>query len=177
MHLYSTLDGDNARNPVAVIPRFKEPRPEPRGLSWEDVDRVLGAMPDVGQAVGGQARDDASKTKARLAVIAFTGLTQSQLKQLRRKDVFWRESKIRVPARHKGHGASSQVLPLNRRGLQALVRFAELNCWGSFSNASLNKSFQRACRKVGLPGTRAYDLRHTFGTEMYRRTRDPLVVQ
>ena len=39
--------------------------------------------------------------------------------------MFWRESKIRVPAKHKGHGASSQVLLLNRRGLQALVRFAE----------------------------------------------------
>ena len=33
------------------------------------------------------------------------------------------------------------------------------------------------CSKVGLSGKRAYDLRHTFGTEMYRRTHDPLVVQ
>ena len=47
----------------------------------------------------------------------------------------------------------------------------------TFANASLNKSFQRACAKVGLSGKRAYDLRHTFDTEMYRRTHDPLVVQ
>ena len=33
--------------------------------------------------LAGRARDDASKTKARLAVVAFTGLTQNQLKQLR----------------------------------------------------------------------------------------------
>ena len=66
---------------------------------------------------------------------------------------------------------------MTRRGLEALVRFAELDCWGGFSNASLNKSFKRACAKVGLSGKRAYDLRHTFGTEMYRRTHDPLVVQ
>ena len=38
MHLWSRLDGKNAQNPVSDIPRFKEPRPEPRGLSWADVD-------------------------------------------------------------------------------------------------------------------------------------------
>ena len=57
------------------------------------------------------------------------------------------------------------------------MRFAELDYWGTFSNTFLNKSFMRVCSKVGLSGKRAYDLRHTFGTEMYRRTHDPLVVQ
>ena len=177
LNLWTRLDGKNASNPVAPIPRFREPRPEPRGLSWTEVDRILAAMPDRGLPVAGQALDDASKSKARLAVMAFTGLTQSQLKHLRPEDVFWRESAIRAPARHKGKGASAQVLPLTQRGLEALVRFAELECWGDFSSASLNKSFQRACAKLGLAEKRAYDLRHTFGTEMYRRTHDPLVVQ
>ena len=177
MHLWSRLDGRDADNPVARTPRYKEPRPEPRGLSWADMDRILAVMLDVGQPVAGQVRDDASKTKARLAVMAFTGLTQKQLKQLRPEDVFWRESAIRAPARSKGKGASAQVLPVTRRGLEALAQFAEIDCWGTFSNESLNKSFKRACEKVGLSGKRAYDLRHTFGTEMYRRTHDPLVVQ
>ena len=105
------------------------------------------------------------------------GLTQKQLKQLRPEDVFWRQSAVKAPARHKGQGASTQVLPVTRRALEALPRFAELACWGAFSTASLNRSFQRACKKVGLSGKRAYDFRHTFGTEMYRRTHDPLVVQ
>ena len=131
MHLWSTLDGPKANNPVARIPRYKEPRPEPRGLSWEDVDRILAAMPDRGQPLAGRTVDDASKTKARLAVIAFTGLTQSQLKQLRPQDISWRESAIRAPARNKGTGTSAQVLPVNRRGLEALARFAELDCWGT----------------------------------------------
>ena len=177
MHLWSKLDGKSADNPVAQVPHYDEPDPEPRGLSWTDVDRILAAMPDRGQPVAGQTLDDASKTKARLAVMAFTGLTQKQLKQLRPEDVFWRQSAIKAPARSKGKGVSAQVLPVTRRGLEALARFAELDCWGTFSNASLNKSFQRACAKVGIAGKRAYDLRHTFGTEMYRRTHDPLVVQ
>ena len=62
---------------------------------------------------------------------------------------------------------------VNRRGLEALVRFAELDYWGTFWNVSLNKSFQRACEKVGIAGN---VLCHMFGTEMYRR-HDPLVVQ
>ena len=150
MHLWTRLDGKDAANPAARIPRYREPAPEPRGLSWEDVDRILAVMPDRGQPIAGRPIDDASKTKARLAVIAFTGLTQQQLKQLKLQDVFCRESAIRAPARHKGRGASAQVIPVTRRGLEALARFAELDCWGLFSNASLNKSFQWACAKVGL---------------------------
>ncbi len=139
MHLWRTLDGKKAANPVADIPRYREPRPEPRGLSWDEVDGILAVMPDRGQPRAGKPLDDASKTKARLAVMAFTGLTQSQLKKLRPEDVSWRESAVRAPARHKGQGASSQVLPVTRRGLEALAQFAELDCWGHFSNPSLNK--------------------------------------
>ena len=92
MHLSSRLDGGSADNPVARIPRYAEPRPEPRGLAWDDVDRILAVMLERGQPVAGRTLDDASKTKARLAVMGFTGLTQAQLKELRPQDVFWRES-------------------------------------------------------------------------------------
>ena len=107
MHLWARLDGREADNPVARVPRFKEPRPDPRGLSWDDVDRILAAMPERGRPLRGQPLDDRSRTRARIAVIAFTGLTQAQLKKLRFQDVFWRESAIRVPARNKGRGASA----------------------------------------------------------------------
>ena len=90
MHVWSRLDGKNVDNPVVRIPRYKEPEPEPRGLSWEEVDRIFAAMPDKGQPVAGRTLDDASKTKARLAAIAFTGLTQAQLKRLRPQDILWR---------------------------------------------------------------------------------------
>ena len=41
MHVWTRLDGKDAKNPVARIPRYREPGAEPRGLSWEDVDRIL----------------------------------------------------------------------------------------------------------------------------------------
>jgi integrase len=36
------------------------------------------------------------------------------------------------------------------------------------------KSFQRACKAANVvPAPRVYDLRHSFATELYRRTGDP----
>src|SRR5262249_41512081 len=50
--------------------------------------------------------------------------------------------------------------------------FARLECWGSFSNSSLRQAFRRACRKAGVTGMRPYDLRHSFGTMLYKLTGD-----
>lgn len=37
---------------------------------------------------------------------------------------------------------------------------------------NVNISFQRACRRAGVNGLTLYDLRHSFGAQMYRATRD-----
>ena len=110
-------------------------------------------MPDVGQGLAGKARDSASKTKARLAVIAYTGLPHSLLKSLTREMIDWQGKGVTVPARRKGDA---------------------LDCWGAFSNSSMLKSFHRACVLAKVtPVPRVYDLRHSFATEMYRLTGDP----
>ena len=165
------------RNHAGNIRRFKEPQPEARGLTWEQVEEILATMPDVGQAIGGRSRGDSSKTKARLRVLAYTGLTHSQLKALRPQDLDLEMEQIRVPARNKGRGVRGQVLPLIPQAVDAFEDFDELDCWGAFSSASLNQSFKRACTKLQLVGVRSYDLRHTFGTEMYRRTGDVKAIQ
>ena len=56
------------------------------------------------RALAGKARDDASKTKARLAVIAFTGLPHSLVKRLSPESVNWQIGTIDVPttAQRKG---------------------------------------------------------------------------
>ena len=66
------------------------------------LNQILDAMPDVGQGVAGQARDDASKTKARLAVIAYTGLPRSLLKRLRPEDVDWQSGTTNGAAHVRG---------------------------------------------------------------------------
>jgi hypothetical protein len=69
-------------------------------------------MPDVGQGIAGKDREDASKTKARIAVIAYTGLPHSLVKRLTPDSVDWQVGTINVPRRHKGHGVKSRTLKL-----------------------------------------------------------------
>jgi integrase len=131
-------------------------------------------MPNVGQGKKREDRDDQSKTKARIAVIAYTGLPHALIKKLTPEAIDWRLGTVTVPRRHKGRGVKSRTLKLTDAGLAALRHFADLDCWGPFSNSSMIKSFQRACKAANvLPAPRVYDLRHSFATELYRRTGDP----
>jgi integrase len=173
LHLWNRLDGLDAPNPVRRANKPRMPEPHARALSYAQIAKILAAMPDVGQGVAGKARDDASKTKARLAVIAFTGLPHSLVKQLTPEAVDWRGKRLTVPRRHKGKGVHSRTLRLTDAGLAALRHFADLDCWGGFSNSSMIKSFHRACAAAGVPEARVYDLRHSYATEMYRQTGDP----
>jgi len=86
-------------------------------------------MPDVGQGRRGEDRDDHSKTKARIAVIAYTGLPHALVKKLTPASVDFRSKSVAVPARKKGKGAEARVLPLTVKGLAAFKQFAELECW------------------------------------------------
>lgn len=78
-----------------------------------------------------------------------------------------------IPRRHKGKGVKTRVLRLTDAGIAAFERFAELECWGPFSNSSMLKSWHRACDAAGLPRVRVSDLRHSFATETYRVSGDP----
>lgn len=175
LSLFSTLDAGvpGAINPVrgALLPRL--PEATARALSYATIARILAAMPDRGQGIAGQARDSASKTKARLAVIAYTGLPHALLKALRPEMIDWQGKAVTVPARRKGAGVARRTLPLSDAGLAALKHFDALDCWGPFSNSSMLKSFHRACEAANVkPVPRVYDLRHSFATEMYRLTGD-----
>ncbi len=112
----------------------------------------------------------ASKSKVRLAVIAFTGFTQRELKQLKPRDILWDRSAVMAPAWHKGPGSSAQLLPVTQRGMQALKEFADLDCWAAFLTASLNRTFRRAYkRSVSQTGARM-----TFGIRLAVRCVDRL---
>jgi integrase len=172
--LWTGLDGKAAPNPVreALMPVLAEP--EARAVPYTTIHKILAAMPDVGQGKAGESRDDQSKTKARLAVIAYTGLPHALVKKLTPEAIDWRAKTVAVPARKKGKGAAGRILPLTAEGLKALRQFADLECWGTFSNSSMIKSFRRACSAAKVvPAPRVYDLRHSFATEMYRQTGDP----
>ena len=172
LHLWHRLDGKDAATPVrrSLVPA--EPEPEPRGLPYSLVQDLLDAIPEQGQGVKGRMRDCASKTKARLTLMAYTGLPPRTIMRLRPRDVRWDAGAVFIQGRRKGKGTKGQTIPLTSAGLEALRRFDEVDCWGSFSTSSAWKSFQGTCARPDLTGLRPYDLRHSFGTAVYAATGD-----
>lgn len=165
MHLYSVLDGKAARNPVRDVPRFTEPAPAPRALAMPVVRAILDAVP-------------ACRNKARLMVLAYTGLPPAQIMQITAADVDLEHGTVAVPGRKKGRGTQGRILPLTPDGVAAFKLMAQEDAWGRFGGPSFRRSFERAYRKAlklakaaDVPHT-PYDLRHSFGTEVYRRSGD-----
>ena len=88
-NLWRVLDGRYAPNPVREVPEADEIESEPRALPYGVIEAILEAMPDVTRAPKGAKRAAGNRTKARLAVMAWTGLAHVQLAGLRREDVDW----------------------------------------------------------------------------------------
>lgn len=171
LYLWNRLDGEDSRNPVraALVPQ--EPKPEARALSYAQIEAILAAMPDTGRREAGLRVTAGSKTKARLRVMAYTGLPQSSLMRLQPQDVNFTKREITIRPRRKGQGTNTIVVPLTAPGVKALRAFAKLDAWGTFSTSSMYASFQRACEHVGVTA-RPYDLRHSFGTTIYETSGD-----
>jgi len=159
-HLWSVLDGKSAHNPVRDVPRMREPRPQPVSITYSDIQRALASMRDT-------------PTRARLAVLAATGLPSKQVGLLTADDVDAAHGRLRVRGRSKGQGAPGRTLPLSGDAVRALGDLARHNAWGAFSNSSLNKAWKGACRRtLGRADWSVYSLRHAFATRVYANGAD-----
>lgn len=162
MHLWSVLDGKAAYNPVREVPKLAEPIPTARAIPYPIIRKMFAAMPP-------------SKTKARLLVIAFTGIPHAQLQQITAGDVDMKRGTVAVAGRKKGSGTAARILPLTKDGIAAFKMMRREEAWGPFARSSLRRNFRVALKRVApdLADTvTTYDLRHAFATEMYRRSGD-----
>lgn len=172
MHVYTILDGKAAPNPLREIPPFREPPAEPRDMGLKIARAILAAMPR-------------SKTRARVKVLAWTGLRgNSELGKMKPEYVNLAQQECWVPTGKKG---KPRLVVLNAAGVAAWREFVAVKAWGHYSRASLRNSFRRAVKKVNdarekdglspLPHTRVYDLRHTIATAMRRAGADLADIQ
>ena len=163
--LYKSLNGANGYNPVREVPKVRERYDTPRSLSYPVITAILDQM-------------GPTQSRARFAVMAYTGLPQAQMAQLTPADVDLKAKTVRVSPRRKGKGSPGRTLPLSPQAVQAFKDFAAADCWGEFSRSSMAKAFRNAVRNAratrqDIPASiRAYDLRHSFLTEVYRKTGD-----
>lgn len=159
MHFYSVLDGRQAFNPAREVPRFQEAAPLPRAVSYAVIAKLLDAVP-------------VSKSRARLMVLAYTGIPQAEIMRIAPGDVDLAGRVVAVHGRRKGRGTAARLVPLSEAGVSAFRELAARNAWGRFSQATLRQSLRRACAALGVPPVTPYALRHSFGTEIYRRSGD-----
>jgi len=163
--LYKSLSGASGYNPVREVPKVRERYDTPRSLPYSVITAILDQM-------------GPTQSRARFAVMAYTGLPQAQIAQLTPADVDLKAKTVRVSPRRKGKGSPGRTLPLSPQAVQAFKDFAAADCWGEFSRSSSAKAFRnavrnaRATRKDIPKSIRAYDLRHSFLTEVYRKTGD-----
>lgn len=159
---YQTLNGKTGNNPVLNLRAVREQYPDARALSYEVIEAILKALAT-------------SASKARLRVMAYTGLPQSLIAKLRPADLKLDQAVVYVRPRRKGAGVEGRELPLSPAGVAALKEFKRLNAFGPFQNKQLVNTFAHGIKAAGVTvptGTRPYDLRHSFLTEVYRQTGD-----
>lgn len=165
--LYRTLNGKNGYNPVLDVPAVRVIYDEPRSIPYALIKKILANMGDTQNA-------------ARASVMAYTGLPQAQLKRLMPRDVDLRRRTMYVRPRRKGGGAPAATFQLLPQAVTAFKVFAKRDCWGPFSSSSLAKAWRAAVTAVQetwkgpwpVDTIRAYDLRHSFLTEMLSITGD-----
>lgn len=161
-------------NPVQTAQNFAAGKAEVRGTDYATIARILDAMPDYHSVKNGLPPTRRSLAKLRAHVIAYTGLPPGLLGQVRRPDVTLTTTPatVRIVEREKGEGVEARTLVLTERGREAFAAFDAADAYGAFNPDPLNRSFRRACRRVGVTGLTIYDLRHSFGAQLYRATGD-----
>lgn len=173
-HLFETLDPD-ADNPVDKVQRARTPELVPRTIPLAAFMRILRHFPR------------GSKMRARLALMAATGLGQSEVMRLRPEDVNLATGVLVARARRKGRGSEARAIPLTRHAVRAARLFVCLDAFGTFATSNLRRDFRLAAAGAGYVlrddehpdglDWRPYDARHLFGSEVGRLARDERAVQ
>lgn len=154
MHLWTTLDGKGARNPVRDVRKFPEPHALPRGRDPHVIDKRLLATVE-------------SRMRASCRVLLWTGMRPAELDRAEPDDIDWRQATIAV---RTAKGGRMRVIPLTPQAVAAWKEFDRVKAWHRVPTAA---PMNRWLKKVtGMPTLRVYDLRHSFGTALaLRQTR------
>jgi integrase len=156
---------------------MQEPDQPPRRLDYATFEAILAHMPDTGQRTAGDSPRATSQTKARLRVIAYTGLPHTLVAAIKPEHFIPSERLLYVTGRHKGAGTGDRWHPLSAKGVEAVAGLLAAKATGEFSRSAMHTSFTRAARKVGRPELRPYDLRHLFGQSLLRLTKNRAVTR
>lgn len=194
-NFYREILGEEEDNPTDKIKKRQEPRAQPRGVPYDLIEAIIAYMPDRGRPRKGGKQTGVSLGKARARVMAWTGVDASVLGRVRRVHFNRAAATLVLQPRRKGKGAHGETVPLLPEAVDALVAFFDAGAEGRFNTSAFYQQWQRAQRaleralreqverdggdpsSITVPHMRPKDLRHSFGTEVYRLTSDLLAVR
>jgi integrase len=115
-------------------------------------------------------------TRARLKLMLTLGVTPAEIMRIdEQQHIDW------IMARRKAKGSNPRIRPFGERaGARAALReFASFDIWGKyFKSEGLRNAVVSAAKRAGIRHhVRAYDLRHTCATDLYKETGDIHAVQ
>jgi len=193
---FFTVMDPKGDNPVREVDEADEPTLQPKGQTFALGYEVLSFMTDRTAPKKGGTHEPGSLSRIRFETMLVTGLTPKQIGMLDEQYVDWSVPSFIPPRRSKGRRsrrARARQQPRARSlmpaALPVLKQFFAMKANKSFSQTSLGRSVKRAIRaanraraKKNLPAIPVtltpYELtRHTFGTEIYRQTKNLKVVQ
>jgi integrase len=150
MHLWSTLDGKGASNPVRNVPKFYVPDPTPRGRDPHTLDARLLKAPRC-------------RSRACARVLLWTGMRPVELDRAEPDDLDLAHGLAVVRTGKRGR---TRVVPLTPQAIAAWKEFIAEDAWHRVPKAApFNRWLKTA---TGIPVLRVYDLRHTYGTALAR---------
>lgn len=152
-------DLDNPHNPVAAVPLRTPPKPEPRGASYDVLEKILAKLPA------------GTPTAARLTLAAYTGMRPCEIMRIRAADWNKRAAELYI---RTGKGGPRRTIALLPQAAAALAELERLDAWGEYWAAPVGRALRAAKIAAGYPEIelRAYDMRHSFGTLTYQLTGD-----
>lgn len=136
-HLYTTLDGPNAYNPVREIPKFEEPRPTPKWMPYDVIEKTFAVMREC-------------PTKARLMLIAYAGFRPSEIMRTTPEDVLpFLDLAEPFCFKRVGKGGVPVMVPLPSEGVAAWRLLIAKDAWGRFQHANINRDWKLAMGRAG----------------------------
>ena len=78
---------------------------------------------------------------------------------------------------YTGKGGRTRTIPLSAPAADALADPEAAAAIRPFSTSTVRRAFIRAAARFGIQGVRPYDLRHSYGTALYRVAGDTRLVK
>lgn len=150
MHLWTVLDGKDAKNPVRAVPKFPVEDPLPRGKDPHTIDHALRKAPRC-------------RSRATCRVLLWTGMRPVELQRMEPSDLDWPTRTLIV---RTAKGGRTRVVPLTSQGIAALREFHTADTWQRVPQAAPLNRWLKTHTDLEI---RVYDLRHSYGTALARR--------